>query len=78
MQLSAKFNIPYTNQHQFLYRARLVKKLESSKDIRLTLVSAPPGFGKTALLSSWAKSSKNPVVWLSLDERDNDPTVFIT
>jgi LuxR family maltose regulon positive regulatory protein len=77
MQLSAKFNIPYSNQHQFLLRARLVKKLDQSPTARLTLVSAPAGFGKTALLSSWAKLSKHPVVWLSLDERDNDPTIFM-
>ena len=43
------------------------------------MVSAPAGFGKTTLLSSWAQSlpADAPVVaWISLDEEDNDPRLF--
>jgi LuxR family maltose regulon positive regulatory protein len=45
---------------------------------KLTLVSAPAGFGKTTLLSEWASDPSSPtqVAWLSLDEGDNDPSRF--
>jgi LuxR family maltose regulon positive regulatory protein len=46
---------------------------------KLTLVSAPAGFGKTTLLSEWvaACGSCARVAWLSLDEGDNDPARFL-
>jgi len=44
---------------------------------RLTLVAAPPGFGKTTLLAEWAATEDAPgVAWLSVDEDDNDPARF--
>jgi LuxR family maltose regulon positive regulatory protein len=48
---------------------------------KLTLVSAPAGFGKTSLLNKWLKSREeveSSVAWLSLDEGDNDPTRFLS
>lgn len=44
---------------------------------RLTLVSAPAGYGKTTLLAEWAPTSGEEVAWLSLDEGDNDVTRFL-
>jgi LuxR family transcriptional regulator, maltose regulon positive regulatory protein len=60
-------------------RARLIERLEKGivSGVRLTLVSAPAGFGKTTLVSSWLSESTNPVAWLALDETDNDPTQFL-
>ena len=43
---------------------------------KLTLISAPAGFGKTTLLSEWAAGCDRPVAWVSLDKSDNDPTRF--
>ena len=44
---------------------------------RLTLISAPAGFGKSTLLTSWlAGQSQSPVAWVSFDEGDNRPEVF--
>lgn len=44
---------------------------------RLTLISAPAGFGKSTLLTSWlATHSQTPVAWVSFDEGDNRPEVF--
>ncbi len=64
-------------------RPRLLEKLNQvlQPGCRLTLVSAPPGFGKTTLVSMWAVSARAAhrglaVAWLSLDERDNDPVLF--
>ena len=45
---------------------------------KLTLISAPAGFGKSTLISEWSASCKLPVAWLSLDEGDNDPARFIS
>ena len=38
---------------------------------------APPGFGKTSLLVQWATEASRPVAWLTADDRDNDPVVFL-
>jgi LuxR family maltose regulon positive regulatory protein len=43
---------------------------------KLIFISAPAGFGKTTLLSAWIPHSRRCVIWVSLDEGDNDPTRF--
>jgi LuxR family maltose regulon positive regulatory protein len=43
---------------------------------RLTLISAPAGFGKTTLVSEWVAGCERPAAWLSLDEADSDPATF--
>lgn len=62
-----------------IQRARLLARLEDG--IRtghaLTLVSGPAGFGKTTLISEWARGHAGRAAWLSLDEADNDPTRFL-
>lgn len=45
--------------------------LESGK--KMTLVSAPAGYGKTTLVVEWLKQSNRPYGWVSVDARDNDP-----
>jgi LuxR family maltose regulon positive regulatory protein len=57
-------------------RPRLVARLNAEAGQRVTLISAPAGFGKTTLLAEWIPASPHCVTWLSLDEGDNDPTVF--
>lgn len=44
---------------------------------KLTLISAPAGFGKTTLVSEWVAGCERRAAWLSLDEGDNDPTRFL-
>jgi LuxR family maltose regulon positive regulatory protein len=44
---------------------------------KLTLISAPAGFGKTTLVSEWAIGCDRKVAWLSLDEADSDPIRFL-
>ena len=52
--------------------------LENGFSRKLTLVSAPPGFGKTSLVSEWLTALPIGKAWLSLDEKDNDPGRFLT
>jgi LuxR family transcriptional regulator, maltose regulon positive regulatory protein len=62
-------------------RPRLSERLSRGLDARLTLVSAPAGFGKTTLLATWLASAaqrERSTAWLSLDQSDNDPTTFWT
>ena len=58
-------------------RPRLVERLDEGLQRKLTLVSAPAGFGKTTLLSAWVAGCHDRVAWLSLDEGDNDRTRFL-
>ncbi|MHB8946864.1 MAG: LuxR C-terminal-related transcriptional regulator [Bacillota bacterium] len=59
-------------------RPHLVNRLATGLTGPLTLVSAPAGFGKTTVLSEWraADDGGTPMVWLSLDQNDNDPLRF--
>ena len=61
-------------------RPRLDERLKQGSKTRLTLVSAPAGFGKTSLLAGWlaAQNCGRPAAWVSLDERDRDPPTFWT
>jgi LuxR family maltose regulon positive regulatory protein len=67
---------------EMVSRPRLIERLNAGLRRKLTLVSAPAGFGKTTLLSEWARgldaaSPPRAVAWLSLDESDNDLTRFL-
>jgi LuxR family transcriptional regulator, maltose regulon positive regulatory protein len=57
-------------------RARLTEALDDGLARGLILVSAPAGFGKTALLADWIRRERRPAAWLSLDADDNDPARF--
>lgn len=60
-------------------RPGLVHRLAEGAKRKLTLVSAPAGFGKTTLLSEWLTTidpNEHGVGWVSLDQSDNDPALF--
>jgi LuxR family maltose regulon positive regulatory protein len=59
-------------------RPHLIGQINNGLHRKLTLISAPAGFGKTTLASEWAAHSSRPVAWLSLDSGDNDPARFLT
>ena len=59
-------------------RPRLIERLDEGLPGKLTLISAPAGFGKTTLVSDWLDHVKLPLAWLSLDEDDNDFARFLT
>lgn len=56
---------------------QLVNRILQGLDRKLTLISAPAGFGKTSLLADCVGKIKEPVGWISLDENDNDPGRFL-
>ena len=59
-------------------RPHLIERLNAGLHSKLTLISAPAGFGKTTLVTEWIAADERPVAWLSLDESDNDPVRFLT
>ena len=58
-------------------RPRLMEQINGGLEKALILVSAPAGYGKTTLVSSWLRETDIPSAWLSLDEGDNDPIHFL-
>ena len=77
--LATKLYIP-PPRPKVVPRPRLIERLSEGLPAghKLTLISAPAGFGKTTLVSEWVAVCGRPVAWLSLDEGDNDPTRFLT
>jgi LuxR family maltose regulon positive regulatory protein len=76
--LKTKLYIPPVRP-ELVPRPRLIERLNAGLQRKLTLISAPAGFGKTALAAQWISDLQSPVVaWLSLDEDDNDPARFFT
>ena len=62
----------------WISRPRLDKRMDEGFARKLTLISAPAGFGKTTLSVDWAHTHKIPVAWFSVDSGDNDPLYFLT
>ena len=59
-------------------RSPLIERLASGDAQRIVSVVAPPGYGKTTLLSQWAERSGQTFSWVSVAEPDNDPKVLLT
>jgi len=84
--LATKLYIP-PPRPKIVLRPRLIERLNEGMHCKLTLISAPAGFGKTTLVSEWVavpwhrppgQVCERPVAWLSLDEGDNDPVCFLS
>lgn len=80
--LATKLRVPPPRPNA-VPRPRLMDRLDDTLRSRLTLVSAPAGFGKTAVVSEWAAGCSHlepeiRVAWLTLDKGDGDPASFIT
>src|SRR5215831_4558480 len=71
--VATKFHVPRAG---FVPRPRLLARLSQGIGSGLTVVSTPAGFGKTTMLGDWARRSRMPAAWLSLDAADNDPARF--
>jgi LuxR family transcriptional regulator, maltose regulon positive regulatory protein len=75
--LRTKLYRPQSPERQ-LKRRRLFQLLEAGLHCQVTLVTAPAGYGKTVLISSWLNSQTESACWLSLESADNNPVVFLT
>ncbi len=74
--LTTKLYIPQPRAGLVL-RQRLVDLLNLGAQRRLTLLSAPAGYGKTTLVSVWVRQQTLPAGWVTLDEGDNDTGRFL-
>src|SRR5262245_54823932 len=59
-------------------RSSLIKQLVDGDPCPIVSVVAPPGYGKTTLLSQWAERDGQAFAWVSVDEADNDPKVLLS
>ncbi len=74
--LSAKFYFP-PHRPELIQRLHLFDRLDAGLGGKVTLVSAPAGFGKTTLVSEWIQHCCHHAAWLSLDKNDNDLSRFL-
>ncbi len=83
IMLQSKIGVPLLRK-QTVARRRLLEYadhdfVEGNRFTRkLTLVSAPAGYGKTSMVAEWLQMVDLPIAWLSLDDGDNDPNRFIS
>ena len=61
----------------FVSRERLFDYLNNWNLSKITLISAPAGFGKTSLMAGWVGRSAIPIAWLKLSKTDNQVSEFI-
>ncbi|TDS90668.1 LuxR family maltose regulon positive regulatory protein [Rahnella sp. BIGb0236] len=74
MLIPSKLSRPVRQQNTVV-RERLLTRLSTAPNYRLTLVASPAGYGKTTLVAHWA-AGKSDLGWYSLDESDNQPERF--
>jgi len=77
--LQTKLYIPPIRP-ELVPRPRLIERLNAGllRQRKLTLVSAPAGYGKTTLANAWVRSIDRPFAWISLDAGDNEPVRFLS
>lgn len=73
--VKTKYSIPRANRY-LIPRRHLYQKLNNSLTRKLTLVTAPAGYGKTTAVLEWLERDKLPAAWLSVDAEDNNLMLF--
>ncbi len=73
--IETKYSRPRANEH-IISRPHLYKKLDNSLKRKLTLVTAPSGYGKTTAVLEWLQKFGVESAWLSVDSNDNNPWRF--
>ncbi|MEQ1764603.1 MAG: hypothetical protein ABL984_15850, partial [Pyrinomonadaceae bacterium] len=75
--LTTKLYIPPLRR-TLVERPWLLDQLNEGLRGKLTLVSAPAGFGKTSIVTMWHQQNEIPLAWISLDAEDNEPARFLS
>ncbi len=75
--IHTKFGIPPI-WPAIVSRHRLIERLNAGIHRKLSLISAPAGYGKTTLAAEWLRGTQHSTTWLSLDEAENDPSRFLS
>jgi len=68
----AKFRTPSAPRH-YIRRQRLISLLDDLSEYPVTVIAAPAGVGKTALVAEWSRHCGHPCAWLALDAADREP-----
>jgi LuxR family maltose regulon positive regulatory protein len=74
--VESKVHVP-TARPGSVSRIALVNRLRATSSSSVVVLAAPAGYGKTTLLAQWAMRDERPFVWVSIDERDNDPVILL-
>jgi LuxR family transcriptional regulator, maltose regulon positive regulatory protein len=75
--LESKFRIPPQSPHN-IRRQHLIDALEhGTRAYKLTVISAPAGYGKSTILAQWAHASDSAIAWVSISKDDNDIERFL-
>lgn len=74
--IKTKIMIP-RRRNEVLSRPRLLSILQNILDVKLLILAAPAGYGKTSLLVDYTHHTSLPICWFSLDPLDCDPQRFI-
>ncbi len=75
--VEAKASVPVLRPG-IVERRALLDRLRGAKHASVVTIVAPAGYGKTTLLVQWVERDPRPAAWLSLDERDDDPSVLLS
>src|SRR5262245_64506861 len=76
--MAIRFAIP-GRPRVYVERARLMELLDRGADLPLTLVSAPAGSGKTAMVAAWAaqrEAAGKSIAWVTFEEREEPASAF--
>src|ERR1700733_14116388 len=74
--IESKFHPPGVRPG-IVVRTALVERLAATR-VPVITVAAPPGYGKTTLMSQWAERIGSRAAWVSCDDGDNDPVVLLS
>lgn len=75
MIIETKLFVPKT-RGKLIVRSHLNQRLNEGLYRKLTIITAPAGYGKSTLLSEWVTTIDAHIGWISLDESDNNPAQF--
>ena len=75
--IQTKLNRPAIGANS-VERPRLISRLDDALKGRVTLISAPAGYGKTTLVLQWLGQGRMPAAWFAVDETDSEPDRFLS